>query len=239
MEDDYRYSHTRPGKGEQYHEKFRSKPRRAMIWELEKHFLDDIVLTWFPSGRIWHLDFACGTGRILAFLQERTESSLGVDVSKDMLGVARKEVNQAEIIQADLTREDVLGDTKFNLITAFRFFPNAQPQLRAEAMHVLVKHLADSGCIVFNNHLTSSSLWHRFRKPLRQGMSQLEMKDLVLSNGLRVIKVYHAGVLPISEDSRFLAGRVLPAAEKIASRFRIFRTCADNLIYVCTHARSM
>lgn len=194
---------------------------------------------YFSCCKISHLDFACGTGRILKHLEKRADLSVGVDLSEEMLRIAKKEINQAEIIQADLTREDVLGNRKFNLITAFRFFPNAQPELRMEAMHVLVKHLADSGFIVFNNHLNHSSLLHRMRGISGQPMSQIEAQNLVLTHGLRIIKVYHIGVLPVSEGSQFLPVRVLFAVEKIASQFRIFRTCAQNLIYVCAHAGSM
>ena len=206
------------------------------MWKLEKKFLDDIVKRYFPCYSISHLDFACGTGRILKYLEGRTDSSVGVDLSEEMLCMARKEVPQAEIIQADLTREDVLGDRRFNLITAFRFFPNAQPELRMEAMHVLVKHLTDSGYIVFNNHLNSSSLLHRIQKDSAHGMNEAEMLKLVLSNGLRIINVYHGGVLPTNETRAYLPGHMLLAVETVASRFQTFRTYAQNLVYVCTHA---
>lgn len=238
MQSDYRYSHTKAGKGRRYHEKFRHNTHRAMVWTLERQFLDDIVQKAFPCGRISHLDFACGTGRILKHLHKHTDLSVGVDLSEEMLRVARKEIDQAEIIRADLTRNDLLGDRKFNLITAFRFFPNAQPELRVEAMRVLVKHLADYGYIIFNNHLNLSSLLNRMRGISGQAMSQAEVQNLVVSNGLKIIKVYHIGVLPANESNPYLAGRVLLAVESIASRFRILRTYAQNLIYVCMHVDS-
>ena len=73
----------------------------------------------------------------MSYLEDRTKSAVGVDLSPSMLEVARKNKRSAEIIEADLTRSDVLGDRKFNLITAFRFFPNAEAELRSEAMQVL------------------------------------------------------------------------------------------------------
>jgi len=236
MQYDYRLTHTRPGKGIKYHDKFRNNAHRAMVWALERQFLDDIVQKAFPCGKISHFDFACGTGRILKHLQKHTDLSVGVDLSEDMLGVAVKEIPQAELILADITRNDVLGDRKFDLITAFRFFPNAQPELRMEAMRVLVKHMRETGCIIFNNHLNSSSLLRRIHGISGQPMSQAEVKKLAVSNGLKIVKVYHVGVFPANESNTYLPGRVLLAVERIASRFQILRMYAQNLIYVCMHA---
>ena len=83
-----------------------------------------------PRTPLVHLDFACGTGRILEYFAGRVDSSTGVDVSDSMMEVAGRWPPKAELIEADLTQNDVLGDRRFNLITAFRFFPNAEPELR-------------------------------------------------------------------------------------------------------------
>src|SRR5690554_5494081 len=100
-----------------------------MIWALEKDAIDRICKRYFPREIGSHLDFACGSGRLIGFLRDRVGSSIGVDVSTDMLEIAKREVGDAKLIHADLTDCDVLGQEKFQLITAFRFFPNAQEEL--------------------------------------------------------------------------------------------------------------
>jgi SAM-dependent methyltransferase len=49
------------------------------------------------------LELACGTGSILARLQSRYEV-VGVDLSADMLAVARRKLPGVELVQADMTR---------------------------------------------------------------------------------------------------------------------------------------
>ena len=127
----YRDSHLT--KGMDYHSNFQQNPRRKLLWDIERGILDQIFKHHFSGRQVEHLDFACGTGRILAFMQPRVSSSTGVDVSTAMLEVARAATPNAQIIHADLTRESALGDRKFDLITAFRFFSNAEPKLRTAA----------------------------------------------------------------------------------------------------------
>ncbi len=61
-------------------------------------------------------------------------SATGIDVSASMLAVARQSAPSAEIVEGDPTREDLLSERHFDLITAFRSFPNAEDPLREAAM---------------------------------------------------------------------------------------------------------
>ncbi len=51
-------------------------------------------------------------------------------------------------IEADLTQNDILENRQFDLITTFRFFPNAESELRDQVMKKLVKHLDVNGLII-------------------------------------------------------------------------------------------
>jgi len=93
-----------------------------MVGSLRNVILDEILSTFYKDIKIYHLDFACGTGRILHYLAGRVSCSVGVDLSPSMIEVASRNNKTSEIIQTDITRNDVLGERKFNLITAFRFF---------------------------------------------------------------------------------------------------------------------
>lgn len=125
----------------------------AVVWEREQRLLDEI-LQRHVARRDSYLDFACGTGRVLAYLEQRFRSAVGVDISDTMLTAARQRVRAAELVCGDPTRDpDVLGGRRFDLITAFRFFLNAQPSLREEAMAWLASALRDDASrLVFNVH---------------------------------------------------------------------------------------
>ncbi len=237
---DYRDSHLSQDKGEAYHRTFIEKPYRRMVWQFEKQILDKIIATFYAGIEIHHLDFACGTGRILMHLEDRVFTSVGVDLSPSMLCVARKNQERCELIQADLTRDDVLGNRKFNLITAFRFFPNAQPELRMDAMKVLVKHLDNNGYLVFNNHKNSSSLINRLLmltgRITSKVMSNAEVEELLIKNDMEIVEIHHLCVFPASEKHTLLPFTLLRYVETILASFTIFRCFAQNLLFVCKHA---
>jgi len=234
---DYRESHRQEGKGESYQAAFSRNTYRSMIWQFEKNALDHILATFFLDAQIDLLDFACGTGRILNYLSSRTRQAVGVDLSQSMLEVARNNIGKGRIIEADLTREDILGDRKFNLITAFRFFPNAQPELRIQAMRVLSDHLADNGYIVFNNHKNTGSIRNRLarlcgRNEFR-GMSLAEINDLLMESNLKVVKVYPLAIFPASEKRPLLPIFLLRPLDSILAWIRPFQNMGENLIFVC------
>jgi predicted TPR repeat methyltransferase len=238
---DYRKSHLSKEKGEAYAKAFTDKPYRRMVWELEKNIFNDILNKYYSNKEINHFDFACGTGRILHFLANRSNTSTGVDLSPSMLAVARKNNKTAEIIETDLTRNDVLGERKFNLITAFRFFPNAQSELRNEAMQVITKHITVNGYIVFNNHMHSGSLRYRLAKLIGRaksdGMSSTEVNALIKGHNLETVSIYHLCVTPLSEGRMYVPRVILQPVEKLFARIPSFQNLAQNLIYVCKKRR--
>ena len=193
----YSESHKKPGKGASYQDSFHSQKYRKMIWSLEKKYLIKILNDNFVNKKIVHLDFACGTGRILKFLEDKTSRSIGIDVSREMLQVARNTVN-SEIIEGDIIRENLLNNKKFNLITAFRFFPNAEEDLRKGVLDNIVPHIVNDGLLVFNNHRNKNSFLEKlirivFRKQYR-GMNLKEVKLMLKDYDLEMLDVYSMGI---------------------------------------------
>jgi len=76
----YRTSHIHPDKGKTYHALFSQSPYRSMVWQFEKQILNNILEEYFKEEEIDHLDFACGTGRILSYLEGKTTTSTGSHV---------------------------------------------------------------------------------------------------------------------------------------------------------------
>lgn len=232
----YRDSHLAPDKGESYHKMFSDNQYRQMVWRFEKLILDRIQASYFAGREICHLDFACGTGRILSHFKDRAAESVGVDVSPSMLEVARRNHN-CEIYQLDLTKKDLPGNRRFNLITAFRFFANAEPELRHEAMLAIIKHLDRDGLVVFNNHRNTGCLRYRlgrlFGRSGYEGMSNSEVRTLVMQHGLEIVEIHHLCVFPASEARMLIPVVLLQAMEALLARFPLFRGLAENQVFVC------
>lgn len=231
---DYRESHKT--KGPDYHLDFSENPHRALMWEMEQRVLDDVIDEFFLTRPPDHLDFACGTGRILGYLSDRAASSTGVDVAESMLAVARANLPGANIVTCDLTREDPFDGRVFDLITTFRFFPNAQATLRREAMSVLVRHLSTDGLLIFNNHINAASLTKRITRMAgreRPSMATSAVYEMVDEAALEIVKVFPLGFLPMTERCVLRPIRLAKAIETSASRLFPSSNIALNNIYVC------
>jgi SAM-dependent methyltransferase len=241
---DYRTSHL--DEGPDYHAKFEQHALRALLWELEREILLDVLERRFPEpGSVSVLDFACGTGRILSVLEGRVAEAVGVDVSESMLAVAKQVLARSKLLCCDLTREPALEGRRYDLVTAFRFFPNADPVLRDEAMARLRSLLAPGGVLVYNNHLRCGSASQRFegwlravglrrKKKRRHCMSDAEMNHLAAAHGLRVLESHYIGVLPVLKERRPLLGkRLTRRIERAARRWPVLRGLASSRIDVC------
>ena len=233
-EHSYRRSHLE--KGADYDSRFKTVRHRALMWELERKALDDLVSTHLP-GDIHQLDFACGTGRILQHLAGRVQTAAGIDVSGNMLAVARENAPQAELIQQDLTQADALGGRQFNLITAFRFFTNAEPALRESALRSMVRHLAPGGVLIFNNHRKYNSAAHLLFRLLRPGRRAWtrpeELAALASSAGLEIVEIRHLGFLPFWDGFMPVPIAWARPIETRCARVDLLNGWAQNWIYVC------
>lgn len=237
---DYRLSHQGLEKACSYDSQFSSNPYRSMMWELEKEVLDD-VLRQYPGIRN-ALDFACGTGRISKHLDEARLTVKGVDVSAGMLAIAKERAPDVHFVCDDITVGGDVQQGPFGIVTAFRFFPNAQVELRAQAMSTLARLLASDGVMVFNNHKNKTSLTYTlarlfFRRDFGE-MSHAEVVSLMRSNGLREVASYHLGVFPSNDRIRLLPLFILKRLERLFSRISMLRPLASNVIYLCQRDNS-
>jgi len=233
-EKSYADSHKKQGKGEQYEQRYNTDRWYRSLWLREQQALKNIVETYFAGRPVHLLDFACGTGRIIGFLEPMIADAVGVDVSQSMLEVARQNLKRTEIIQADLTKDSVLAGRKFNLITAFRFFLNAETELRKAALRTLVPLLSPDGLLVFNNHRNRTSplvrLKYRGRRK-RNFMSMQEMRDMVGQFGLKIIRIYPVGFLSVHHVK--LPPAINNIIDGIASRFECLKDYSESPIAVC------
>jgi ubiquinone/menaquinone biosynthesis C-methylase UbiE len=235
VEKSYTESHKEKGKGAGYDEHYSTDRWRRFLWSQEQRALKNIIDTFFKGQKVHLLDFACGTGRICKFFEPYVETVTGVDVSESMLEIARQKLAKAQVLHADITRETVLNGRKFNLITAFRFFLNAEPQLREAALKALVPLLADDGYLVFNNHRNSTAPLVRFKYERahnqRNLMSMQETNDLMQKFGLKIVKLYPIGFLPLPKIK--LPQCCNNAIDGIARNFKSLENFSESPIVVC------
>ncbi len=234
----YRQSHLGENRGERYEQKmFHSKTYETAIWQLEKIILSRIIALRDLRNL---LDFACGTGRVVSYLEDKVKNSYGVDISEDMVRVAKGKTKKTDFFIKDITRETTreLAE-KFDLITAFRFFLNAEPDLRIKAMKAIEEMLERKGLLVFNIHQHRSSVNYFLarikclikRKPLTANwLSQKEIKQFVETSHLEIRQIYSYVVLP-RFLFRFLPKKVWFVLEKMLISKRIH--WGSYLILVC------
>ena len=152
---DYRHSHL--DKGADYDDAIASSPFDAYLDQHERRVLLEFVHRRFPTGIARYIDFACGTGRIMSAVAPGAKESVGIDVSASMLDEARRKHPGWRLIEADITRQTIDLEPA-HLVTAFRFFGNAQPALRVAALHALRPLVRPDGYLVLNNHRNPLSL---------------------------------------------------------------------------------
>lgn len=154
--DDYRASHLE--RGTTYDTFLSTVPFDAYMAAWEKQHLVTLVREFFPGKKpARYLDFACGTGRVTETVSALCAATVGVDISPSMLKVAQEKVPGASFRLADLTNEDPdLGS--FDLVTSFRFFGNAQDELRNSALKAIVKRMVPGGHLIINSHRNPRAL---------------------------------------------------------------------------------
>lgn len=175
----------------------------TVLWDFEKKFLDRLVGELRRThDRIDYLDFAAGTGRILAHLEDRVDSATGIEIAPAMLSVAERRVKRSKLICADITAANAVVEDRYDLVTAFRFFLKADPQLRLGAMRALAARLKDErSLLVFNNHGNAPG-WGPLRRLVskvrgtRDSMTDEEVRELVRQAGLRIDRVTGYAQIP-------------------------------------------
>ena len=241
----YRESHQYEGKGAEYEAYYQNKAWQRFLWSREQEIILRILEKYFTGRDIHLLDFACGTGRITELLENRVKTSTGVDVSGSMLAIAREKLKRTEIIETDITAENVLKPRKFNLITALRFFLNAEPELRSVTIEALAELLDEDSYLVFNNHQNSGSPWiklryARYRKKNPEGtfnvMSIKQMKNLAEEAGLEIVKIYSAGFFnPPKVPVSCSLNRAIDWA---AGKFNFLNRFSESPIAVCRRKKN-
>ena len=99
---------------------------------------------------------ACGTGRIISFSENYFDESVGVDISQEMLEKATLNCKKSSFYNYDI--EEIKDIGRFDVITMFRFFLNAETELRKNALVKVHELLKPEGKFITNIHVSSQSI---------------------------------------------------------------------------------
>lgn len=224
------------------------------IFKLEHLILRDLFERLRSSDpNTTYLDFACGTGRIIAVFKDLIRTKVGVDTSEGQLAVAREKVPDAEFIQGNLVANpELLGGRRFDFITSFRLLLNLEAENRVPILRALRDVLAPDGYLIVDNHMNRYSFLgltalfaHKVLRvpkkprvsPGRRGiistMSEAEMRRALAEAGLQVEEVHRIFVLPGHNALQLLPTRWLVPIEAFLSRVPVANRLSKNQIYVC------
>ncbi|MGI9612068.1 MAG: class I SAM-dependent methyltransferase, partial [Acidimicrobiales bacterium] len=168
MTDTYRSSHRGADKADSYEQDY-EQGFLAEFWRnVERPLLMDMLHEIYPEGlgSRDHLDVACGTGRILAAIAPETRTSTGIDISPDMLRHAVRRAPEAIVEVADVTKLELVETV--DIVTAFRFFLNAEDELRRDALQTIWNALRPGGFLIANSHASPRSAIGVYRRVSRK-----------------------------------------------------------------------
>jgi len=183
----------------------------SCIWDLQRPVLEKLVQAERREGRglLRLLDFACGTGRVLAVLEPLVDAADGVDLSAEMVALARVKCQKSRMLVGDILTEPQLLQKNYDLISCFRFLLNVEPELRRRLLKRLREVLREpDGLLLVNVHGNSRSLrhpallWRRWRERTNHSgamlneMSPGETRMLLHESGFQVVRQFGFGMLP-------------------------------------------
>ena len=137
-------------------------PGRFMsrLSEVEGHAARSALCRARSTSFRHHLDFACGTGRAVRFVDDAAENTVGVDISEEMLRRARRDFPDATFVVGDLASDqDLLTRLgPFDLVTLWRFISGAEPSLRLNVLSAVSRAMDEGGVLLVNNNANRASL---------------------------------------------------------------------------------
>ncbi len=214
----------------------------AALWrDVERPLLESILRPLGGPERT-SLDFACGTGRIAKVTAIFFGSVVGVDVSEAMLSAASVPDN-VTLLCTDITKVS-LGQT-FDVVTAFRFFLNAEDALRHDALRAIHWHLRERGVLVCNIQLNAASPiglisralnWAYPKRP-RETLPLSQFSGLLIEAGFEIVSSTYYGYLP--RPGRFFPRTcevLLKPFESVCRKLKVPGCVAESFLIVSQKA---
>jgi SAM-dependent methyltransferase len=222
----------------------------SLIWQWQRPVLEQVIRDFRRTQKapVRLLDFACGTGRVLASVEALVEAAEGVDVSENMVALARAKCHKSRFKVGDILSQPGLLENRYAVITAFRFLLNVEPAMRRRVLGKLREVVREpDGLLLVNVHGNSRSLrhpaiiWRRWREGARptgamlHEMSPAETKALLQTSGFRIVRQFGFGILPPTLYRTPLR-RWAAAVDKLCAGDNLWRNCSIDVMFVCRPA---
>jgi SAM-dependent methyltransferase len=219
----------------------------SRIWELQRPVLVEILGQHQAAVRhsLSLLDFACGSGRVLASLEPQVLAAEGIDISPEMVAAAAAKCKKARLQAGDILKQPALLKKDYDVITAFRFLLNVEPEIRRRALRRLREVIHPrQGLLVVNVHGNSRSLrhpaivWRRWRErshetpAMLNEMSPDEARKLLGDCGFQVVRQFGFGMLPPTLYRTPLRNFAF-AVDKLLAGDRWCNDWAIDMLFVC------
>jgi len=209
------------------------------MWMLEQPLIHHIFTRLAPHRM---LDFATGTGRIAGELEAILPACElhAIDISADMLARARAKCKMVAFHEMDGRQALVhFGKDAFDVVSAFRFFPNADPALREDVADQIAGLTKPGGHVVLNNHRSFWSLSYIAMRAAGNsdgsyGTPNADIMKLFRQRGFSCERRYSLGVWPQTDFRSFLLPWSVTTAIENANRRFMARahTLGYNTVFV-------
>jgi len=219
----------------------------SQVWQWQRPVVEQIIRD-FRQNRpqpVRLLDFACGTGRVLSSIESLADFVEGVDISENMVKLARTKCLKAKLSVGDILSQPKLLTGQYDIITAFRFLLNVEPIIRERVLRKLREViLAPGGLLMLNVHGNSRSLrhpaivWRRWRErshpsnAMLNEMSPHETQALLNASGFRIVRQFGFGMLPPTLYRTPLR-KTAAAADRLFAGENLWRNVSIDMMFVC------
>lgn len=215
----------------------------TLLWQLEKDVLSTLMgEADFVPTRQNYLDFACGTGRVTAFLAPHFESSKGLDISPEMLERACRGLPETEFVCTDVSTGQYNTPGDVDLITSFRFLLNAVPSDQLPALRWMRSQLRDDQSrLIINNHGNSRShkvlpyiarrVRHQARPTTGNILSHRSVAKLAHQAGFRLESAHGVGHLG-GTSLKLVGPDKMMSIQRRLNRFTFLDRFAEDQLYV-------
>jgi SAM-dependent methyltransferase len=218
----------------------------SAIWQLQRPVVEKMLSDFRQSrpGPVRLLDFACGTGRVLSCVEPFADTVDGIDISENMVAVARTKCRRARLQVGDILTNPEMLQKDYDVITCFRLLLNLEPEMRGRILQRLRGVIGPAGRLVVNVHGNSHSLrhpavvWRRWREQNKKSdamlneMSPAETEKLLWENGFRILHKIGFGILP-PRIYRTPLHRLALATDRFLAGENAWSRWSVDILYAC------
>ena len=196
----YRDTHLGTEKAAEYEQAY-ALGFYADEWDwFERPFLVRTFSRLRTRGAAEAADFACGTGRVLRVAADVFPTTFGLDISPDMLAVAAANSPTSKLLAIDASAGTL--HEQFDVVSAFRFFLNAEDPLRRAGADAVFRMLRPGGSLVVNTHtqpwspLGVTKVMRRVYGSRLRTLSARSLCSLLRHAGFTIDSVTYHGLVP-------------------------------------------